>query len=366
MENYVKERVLGGGSFGTVYQVRHRLVDDKLILKELTIHDDLQLQHTQIECQLLAQLNHDNIIQYFDSFQSSSGNLCLVMEYCNGAELNSKIRRRRGVPFNESLIVKWFHQLCSAIHYLHQKKILHRNIKTGNIFVTPDDTMVKLGDFGVAKTTKSNTIGTCASSETCKNHQYNFKSDIWALGCVVYQLVTLRPPFSGLNIHQVLTPISARYSYELRHTIALMLKKTGQQRPSAELLLKRCLFRACASKNLRLNPKTSKLQDIEKASGKEQRKKWNPPTQTLLRELSSLRLTDKASSIDFKRPSSCASSVSLHSDETYILLNKAVAGEDASSPFHESERNKMYLEMICGAERLKEGNILSHSKYYHY
>jgi len=353
MDSYVKERVLGRGSFGTVYLIRHRLSNGELsnyrhVLKEIAIRDDKQRDGARLEIQLLSQLHHPNVIKYLDSFQSCNGNLCLVMEYCSGGDVNAKIQRRRGVHFSEELIVRWFHQLCLAVHYIHQRKILHRDVKTGNIFVSQDETTVKLGDFGVAKVLDRcgemalTCVGTPSylSPEICNQRQYNSKTDIWALGCVVYQLITLRPPFSGRNIHQLLTqilrspfmPMPGRYSYELRNTVALMLKKNPQQRPSAESLLKRRLFHSKAT--------------VISSKKKQQRKQWKPPTQTLIRALSSLSLTDSITSKNVS--SNC---VSLPSDQTYVLSNR-------TSAFHESEKNKMYLEMMCGSKRLKEGIVI--------
>ena len=351
MDNYVKERILGRGSFGTVYLIRHRLADGKLsnyrhVLKEITIRDEKQRDGARLEIRLLSQLHHPNIIKYLDSFQSCNGNLCLVMEHCSGGDVNAKIQRRRGAPFSEELIVCWFHQLCSAVQYIHQCKILHRDVKAGNIFVSHDETAVKLGDFGVAKLLNRcgemalTCVGTPSylSPEICNQRQYNSKTDIWGLGCVIYQLITLRPPFSGRNIHQLLTqilrspfmPMPGRYSYELRNTVALMLKKNPQQRPSAELLLKRRLFQS------KIAVATSKK--------RQQRKQWKPPTQTLIGALSLLSLTDSTAIENVS--SNC---VTLHSDQTYVLSN-------GTSAFHESEKNKMFLEMMCGSERLKEGS----------
>lgn len=361
MDNYVKERILGRGSFGTVYLIRQRLANGKLsnyhhVLKEITIRDDKQRDGARLEIRLLSQLHHPNIIQYLDSFQSSNGNLCLVMEHCSGGDVNAKIQRRRGVPFNEELIVRWFRQLCSAVHYIHQCKILHRDIKTSNIFVNHNETTLKLGDFGVAKVLDRcgemalTCVGTPSylSPEICNQRQYNSKTDIWALGCVVYQLITLRPPFSGRNIHQLLThilrspfkPMPGRYSYELRNTVALMLKKNPQQRPSAESLLKKRLFYSEVA--------------VTGSKKKQQRKQWKPPTQTLIGALSSLTLTD---STELEKAAfNCVSSLSLHTDQTYVLPS-------LNSAFYESEKNKMYLEMMCGLDRLKEGILPNNLSY---
>lgn len=246
--DYVKERVLGRGSFGTVYliSIRPSVVGNGIIhrrvLKEILINDEEQCYHARKEVQILSQLHHPNIIQYFDSFEAPGGGdvstgrmLCIAMEFCSGGDLVGIIARRRGIPFPEEQVLNWFKQLVSALDHLHQRKILHRDVKTGNIFANADASVLKLGDFGNARLLERNSqmANTCVgtpnylSPEICGRREYSYKTDIWSLGCVLYQLLTLRPPFSGRNIHHLLTqilrghflPMPPRYSYELRNTV---------------------------------------------------------------------------------------------------------------------------------------------------
>lgn len=440
--NYTKERVLGRGSFGTVYLIRvktkHRLLfaedngldggktmgqvgeNESYVLKEICIRDEKQREAASQEGRLLSQLNHPNIIRYFDSFESSvTGNLCLVMEYCPGGDVAAVIRQRRGVPFDEQQIVLWFQQLASALDYLHQRKILHRDIKTGNIFVTADASVLKLGDFGVAKVLErtGQMARTCVgtpgylSPEICGRRQYNNKSDIWSLGCVLYQLMTLRPPFTGRNMNQLLSaivrghfpPMPARYSYELRQTVATMLRKNPDERPSAEALLKKRVF---SIKNLGQSSAVSsipkrkvnsspisrkglgslavyaapllrpaktmvknKSQLIKKDKNKKDhqrspRRRWNPPTQTLIGALSSLCLTD-ASTFTLSKPSRWSlgrldsicdeSDESPHSDDFELLNEPSNTMRALETPFHRLERWIFSLEAVHGVKRLKDG-----------
>ena len=109
--------------------------------------------------------------------------------------------------FSEGVILNWFLQTCMALMYIHQKKILHRDIKTQNIFLTSNGT-IKLGDFGISKilensiTQAKTTVGTpyYLSPEACQNQNYNSKSDVWALGCVLYELCTLKHAFDASNL----------------------------------------------------------------------------------------------------------------------------------------------------------------------
>ena len=113
MESYVKERILGKGSFGTVFLIRQKIDDhsggrDELcVLKEIRISDEEQRSAARREGRLLSQLNHPHIIRYLDSFEAQD-NLCLVMEFCPGGDVQALIRKRRGVHIPEPQIVNWF------------------------------------------------------------------------------------------------------------------------------------------------------------------------------------------------------------------------------------------------------------------
>ena len=128
------------------------------------------------------------------------------MEYCEGGDLYQKIKNNKGKTFAETQIMEWFVQMCLALYYLHDKKILHRDLKTQNIFLR--NTRVKLGDFGIAKVLDStqqftNTcIGTpyYMSPELFKYKPYSYKSDIWALGCVLYEMCNLKHAFDAQSL----------------------------------------------------------------------------------------------------------------------------------------------------------------------
>ena len=431
--NYIKERVLGRGSFGTVFLIRMATTDAKgvngvrtnnkspengalnYVLKEICIRDEKQRDAARQEGRLLSQLNHSNIIRYFDSFESPiTGNLCLVMEYCPGGDVAAVIRQRRGVPIPETQILNWFQQLASALDYLHKRKILHRDVKTGNIFVMANPSVLKLGDFGVAKVLErtGQMARTCVgtpgylSPEICGNRQYNSKSDIWSLGCVLYQLMTLRPPFTGRNMNQLLIaivrghfpPMPARYSYELRQTVATMLRKNPEDRPSAEALLRKRLFsikqthqsvtkrklvissinrKGIGSLSVYATPLSrpakgtfvkSKSQIVK--TKKDPRRRWNPPTQTLIGALSSLTLTDATTTFTLANERSWSldhlseniydeSDESQHSVDSDILCcsndqNTIVRPSDETQ-YHRLERWMVSLEAVHGVKLLKDG-----------
>ncbi|KAF4748321.1 Serine/threonine-protein kinase Nek1, partial [Perkinsus olseni] len=132
--------------------------------------------------------------------------LCIIMDYAEGGDLAARIRKARdtGVGFSESQIVRWFSQAALALKYVHEKHILHRDLKTQNLFLTRANRL-RLGDFGISKVLDSTlafaetTIGTpyYLSPEICEEKPYNWASDIWALGCILYELCCLKVPFDA-------------------------------------------------------------------------------------------------------------------------------------------------------------------------
>jgi NIMA (never in mitosis gene a)-related kinase len=132
------------------------------------------------------------------------------MEYADGGDLSGTIKKyiAEKKKIDEDSIWIWFLQIVSAIKHIHSKKILHRDIKSQNIFLTKRGE-VKLGDFGISKVLENTmdyaktSLGTpyFLSPEICSGNKYNFKTDIWMLGCVLYELTCLKKPFEGDNFH---------------------------------------------------------------------------------------------------------------------------------------------------------------------
>ena len=176
------------------------------------------------------------------------------MEYADGGDLSAKIeihsKQNRLIPEND--IWNLFLQLCNGLSYLHSKNIIHRDIKSQNVFLTKNG-VVKLGDFGISKILKNSddfahtSLGTpfFLSPEICQGKSYNFKSDVWMLGCVLYEMAALKKPFSGDNLPMIMNniitkdipPIPSFYSENLRNLIKLLLNKDMNERPTvAEIM----------------------------------------------------------------------------------------------------------------------------------
>ncbi|CAI9721160.1 serine serine/threonine-protein kinase Nek1-like [Octopus vulgaris] len=254
MNKYVKIRQIGQGSFGKVFLVRHKQSFVNYVIKEIVISgmSTSEREDARKEVAMLATLKHKNIVSYIESFEES-GRLYIVMTYCEGGDLYSRINDQKGIEFCEEQILDWFVQICLAVKYIHDKNILHRDIKSQNIFLTKDGT-VKIGDFGISKVLNSTCdmaktcIGTpfYLSPEICENRPYNTKSDIWSLGCVLYELTNLRHPFEARNLNNLVfkivsgryPPVPSKYSSNLRDLISVMLKRSAIERPSINNVLK--------------------------------------------------------------------------------------------------------------------------------
>ncbi|RNF07943.1 putative serine/threonine-protein kinase [Trypanosoma conorhini] len=253
MENYVPIRVLGKGSFGSAWLVQRRSDRMQFVAKEVRLlgMKPAERESAKHEIDVLRTLHHPNITRYVDHYERN-GSLYIVMEYANGGDLYTKIRNRRGARFTETEILHYFSQLCLALLHLHERHILHRDLKTQNVFLTKDG-IVKLGDFGIS-TVLRNTFElrrtVCGtpyyfSPELCLNKPYNNKSDIWALGCILYELTTLTHAFDGNNMKAlvqkilkgVYPPIHSSYSPNLSKLISAMLQIDPRLRPNVSQLI---------------------------------------------------------------------------------------------------------------------------------
>ncbi|XP_053717543.1 serine/threonine-protein kinase Nek1 isoform X7 [Synchiropus splendidus] len=248
MDKYEKIRKIGQGSFGRATLVKSKTDGRNYVIKEICISgmSSKERQESRNEVAVLANMSHPNIVQYKESFEEG-GSLYIVMDYCEGGDLFKKINSQKGVQFPEEQILDWFVQICLALKHVHDRKILHRDIKSQNIFLTKEGT-VQLGDFGIARVLNSTVelartcIGTpyYLSPEICENKPYNNKSDIWALGCVLYEMCTLKHAFEAGNMKNLVLkiirgtypPVSIHYSHDLRSLLALLFKRNPRERPS--------------------------------------------------------------------------------------------------------------------------------------
>ncbi|XP_033369373.1 serine/threonine-protein kinase Nek1 isoform X17 [Parus major] len=255
MDKYIKVRKIGEGSFGKAILVKAKENGQHYVIKEINISkmSNKEREESRREVAVLANMKHPNIVLYRESFEEN-GCLYIVMDYCEGGDLFKKINAQKGIPFSEDQILDWFVQICLALKHIHDRKILHRDIKSQNIFLTKDGT-IQLGDFGIARVLNSTAelartcIGTpyYLSPEICQNKPYNNKSDIWALGCVLYEMCTLKHAFEAGNMKNLVLkiisgpfpPVSMHYSYDLRNLLSQLFKRNPRNRPSVNSILEK-------------------------------------------------------------------------------------------------------------------------------
>ncbi|XP_054276217.1 serine/threonine-protein kinase Nek8-like [Macrosteles quadrilineatus] len=252
MEEYDKLVLVGRGAFGTVYLCR-KGSGERVILKQIVIEhlNEKELKDTVQEVKVMSLLKHPHIIRYQDSF-ISQGALVIVMEYATKGTLYEYLQIQSELLPQEK-VLSFFTQLCLALQYIHSKKILHRDITTRNILLTGSQgQIIKLTDFGISKmlTSRSKTssvVGTPCylSPELCQGKAYGTHSDVWALGCVLYNMCTLRQPFQAQTLaavvmeimHGAIEPISPLYDSGIMEILGLMLDRDPLNRPSVDDVL---------------------------------------------------------------------------------------------------------------------------------
>ena len=247
---------IGEGSYAKIYKVKKDSSDKTYVLKNIPVSEEDYSSMKEIlnESSILSTCDNIYVVKYYDSF-FYSGTFNIITEFCPYGDLFGYIKfyKERGSKIEEKIIWIIFIQLSLGLSYLHHKKILHRDIKTKNIFIKNNLT-VKIGDFGIAKILNSTSsyahtfIGTpyYISPELCKDQPYNDKSDVWSLGCVLYELCTLNHPFEGgtqVEIYekimtQKFKAISPEYSLELKKMVDLLLEKDEKKRPKMKDILR--------------------------------------------------------------------------------------------------------------------------------
>nr|XP_017496347.2 serine/threonine-protein kinase Nek8 isoform X1 [Manis javanica] len=247
MEKYERIRVVGRGAFGIVHLCLRKADQKLVIIKQIPVEQMTkeERQAAQNECQVLKLLNHPNVIEYYENFLEDKA-LMIAMEYAPGGTLAEFIQKRCNSLLEEETILHFFVQILLALHHVHIHLILHRDLKTQNILLDKHRMVVKIGDFGISKILSSKSkaytvVGTPCyiSPELCEGKPYNQKSDIWALGCVLYELASLKRAFEAANLPALVlkimsgtfAPISDRYSPELRQLVLSLLSLEPAQRP---------------------------------------------------------------------------------------------------------------------------------------
>ncbi|MBK9144962.1 MAG: protein kinase [Candidatus Melainabacteria bacterium] len=208
---------LGTGGFGEIYLCRDLVLSRDVALKVLKpeVSGDL-IRRFQNEARIAARLDHRNIVNVVDFGDTGDGRLFLAMEYLKGESLEDLLRRRGTLTLDEFLPL--LSQICHGLSFAHGKGVLHRDIKPANVMLVTDDqgeAQVKLVDFGIAKlasddqsvTRAGNVIGSplYISPETALGKPADPRSDIYSLGCLIFEVLAGAPPFTGDTLMEAMT-----------------------------------------------------------------------------------------------------------------------------------------------------------------
>lgn len=246
---------LGEGAYSSVYKVRRLSDNGEYALKQVKLMSlsDKEKQNALNEVRILASIKHNSIIAYKEAFiEETTNSLCIVMEYCNNGDLFQKIveHQKKGTNFSEPEIWNLFIQMTKALKALHDLKIFHRDLKSANVFLNKDGGS-KLGDLNVSKIAKKGLLYTqtgtpyYASPEVWRDMPYDNKSDVWSLGCVLYEMTTLKPPFRAEDMEGLYKKvlrgyyprIPTHYSQDLSNVIRALLQVSPHLRPSCDKIL---------------------------------------------------------------------------------------------------------------------------------
>ena len=213
LRDFVKLSQIGKGAYSEVFKVKRISDGQYYALKQVQLGDLSQKEKENAlnEIRILASITHPTIVGYKEAFfEDRTNNLCLVMEHADHSDLYQKIvkQQKANQLIEEKDIWKTLIQMCQALKMLHSMNIFHRDLKSANVFLFSDGRS-KLGDLNVSKVAKKGLLYTqtgtpyYASPEVWKDQPYDSKSDVWSLGCVIYEMATLKPPFRAQNMNQL-------------------------------------------------------------------------------------------------------------------------------------------------------------------
>ncbi|CAG4948322.1 unnamed protein product [Parnassius apollo] len=249
---------LGDGAFGKVYKAQHKTTGQLAAAKMCVLDNEDDLADFTVEIDILSECRHPNVVELHEAYFIDN-KLWMLLEYCDGGALDSVMSElEKGL--NEAQIAYVCREMCRGLQFLHSRRVIHRDLKAGNVLATMTGG-VKLADFGVSAKNKSTLqkhdtfIGTpywmapeVVLCETFRDNPYDFKVDIWSLGITLIEFAQMEPPNHEMTPMRVLLKIQksdppgldqpSRWSKAFNDFIAKALVKDPEKRPTASDLLK--------------------------------------------------------------------------------------------------------------------------------
>ena len=282
-KKYKPTKMLGSGSFGSVYEAKNMIFQNTVAMKVIKKDPNNELDEQEIrnEIDILTKLSHPNIVKIYE-FYISNAHYYIITEFCKEGELFSYIKNK----YSERQLAVLFYQVFSGLWYLHDNKILHRDIKLENIMIskiekdnTTDEDLfwVKIIDFGTAKIFEKNkkekdVVGSSyyIAPEVLKQN-YNEKCDTWSVGVILYMMLVGRAPFDGKDDEEIILKINSadydskeprllKHSQEVRDLVSKLLQKDINKRYSAKEALNHPWFEKFGGRNLFSNFKREEIE----------------------------------------------------------------------------------------------------------
>jgi serine/threonine protein kinase len=256
-KRYELVKKLAKGAFGVVHLVRDTKTGNEYALKMIECTDDIELNRAMQEVLPVKDIKHESLVNYLDVFvhNNTTTKFCILMEYYENGDMLRMLEKRKANEeyYDEQEILLFMKQLTEGVHHLHSKGLIHRDLKSQNIFVTNNSESLVIGDFGLVTKLEKSFLSTVAGTlrymapEVLSNKKYEFSADVWSLGCIFYELISLRldrnmymdalslENFEIGLIEEIVDQLG--YSKDLAQLMVHMLEKEPKSRITTEHLL---------------------------------------------------------------------------------------------------------------------------------